>query len=214
MTMSQKNLYLVDDSYRDNDFFNSCDPDKLWIYDKLILSKKLGYICGPVGIEVPFPNNYIVRPVMNFQGLGLGAKKIWIDNSTDDLPVGYFWCQWFEGNHYSVDYNYGLPKLTVQGTRGQSISKWRSWKKVDHYIEFPKILDKFIDYPWINCEFIGDKLIEVHVRRNPDFKDDSIIEYIPKFYGDSLDPPAGYEYIDDPELHGRVGAWVKKSKKT
>jgi len=25
-------------------------------------------------------------------------------------------------------------------------------------------------YKWINCEFIGDKLIEVHFRRNPDFR--------------------------------------------
>ena len=25
-------------------------------------------------------------------------------------------------------------------------------------------------YEWINCEFIGDKLIEVHFRRNPDFR--------------------------------------------
>ena len=27
--------------------------DDLWALDKLILSKKLGYTCGPAGIEVP-----------------------------------------------------------------------------------------------------------------------------------------------------------------
>ena len=26
------------------------------------------------------------------------------------------------------------------------------------------------NYDWINCEFIGENLIEVHFRRNPDFR--------------------------------------------
>jgi hypothetical protein len=31
------------------------------------------------------------------------------------------------------------------------------------------------DYDWINCEFIGNQLIEVHFRRNPDFRYDNSV---------------------------------------
>jgi hypothetical protein len=31
------------------------------------------------------------------------------------------------------------------------------------------------DYDWINCEFIGNRLIEVHFRRNPDFRYDNSV---------------------------------------
>lgn len=37
-------------------------------------------------------------------------------------------------------------------------------------VKFPSILEKLVgNYDWINCEFIGNKLIEVHFRRNSDF---------------------------------------------
>lgn len=41
----------------DADVFDSINPDDLWCVDKLILSKKLGYLCGPAGI-VPAPRNW------------------------------------------------------------------------------------------------------------------------------------------------------------
>jgi hypothetical protein len=38
-------------------------------------------------------------------------------------------------------------------------------------VEFPEILNNLKgDYEWINCEFINGHLIEVHFRRNPDFR--------------------------------------------
>ena len=37
-----------------------CHPDDLWIFDKLILAKKLGYLCGPADVAVPESDNYIV----------------------------------------------------------------------------------------------------------------------------------------------------------
>ena len=87
----------------EQDVWNTVDPKHLWALDKLILSKHFGYVCGPVGVDVPKPGWYIVRPCVNAIGLGLGAQKLWIDKSTDDLPGGHFWCEWFEGRHLSVD---------------------------------------------------------------------------------------------------------------
>lgn len=191
-------------------FWLSADADDLWIMDKLILSRKLKYNCGPVGQDVPKPGYYCVRPCVNMLGLGLGAKKYWIDEETHTLTIGHFWCEWFEGRHLSVDYHKGQCVLVVEGHKQSStFTKWDRWIKLDEQIAMPKILQQFaFKYPNINCEFIGDNLIEVHLRSNPDFED-GITEFIPVWEGQDQEPPIGYRYIHYPDIHGRIGAFVK-----
>ena len=106
----------------DNEYYD-LSPDELWVYNKLQISRMMGYRCGPVGVNVPKPDNYIVRPAINFLGLGLGTKLMWLQDSTDDLPTGHFWCQVFRGNHYSVDYEYGKLVRVTQGIHGDDITK-------------------------------------------------------------------------------------------
>lgn len=184
----------------------------LWVLDKLILSKNLGYVCGPSGVNVPKPSHYIVRPCVNAFGLGLGARKEFIEDCTDHLPPGYFWCEWFEGDHLSVDYEYAEPYLTVQGFKEKStFTKWDRWLKIPTqsglYIpNFIKSIQK--KYKHTNAEFIGGRLIELHIRKNPDFGPDQK-EYIPVWKGQNTSPPDGYEYIEDADVHGRIGAWVR-----
>jgi hypothetical protein len=63
-------------------------------------------------------------------------------------------------------------------------------------------------YEWVNCEYIGDKLIEIHFRNNSDFTENRQ-EFIPVWEGEETTPPEGYEYIDYPDVHGRIGAFIK-----
>lgn len=186
-------------------------PEHMWIYDKLILSKKLGYICGPVGIDVTKPGWYIVRPIMNLMGLGFGAEKIWIEKDTDNLPIGYFWCEWFEGRHLSVDYYKGKPILCVEGFKdSEELMYWDAWSvilDIRNYLPIPEIL-KDIPYDYINCEFIGGKLIECQLRRNLDFQWNNS-EFIPVWEGENINPPDGWKYVEYPDLHGRIGAFIK-----
>jgi len=183
--------------------------DDLWIMDKLILSRKLGYVCGPTGLDVPHPGWYIVRPCVNMLGLGLGAERLWIEKETMHLPIGYFWCEWFSGRHLSVDYNYGIQRLAVEGFKSSetNFTKWDEWVRVSDKIPLPEILQD-LDYEWINCEFIGDKLIEVHLRKNEDFNG-GISHFIPVWVENPIAPPEGYRYIEYPDIHGRKGAYVK-----
>ena len=187
-------------------------PEDLWIFDKLILSRHLGYNCGPAGTCVPSSGYYIVRPCVNAFGLGLGAQKQYLQDTTNHLPPGHFWCEWFEGPHYSVDYEYKMQKLTVQGFKKEhTFTRWERWTKLDPQpeIKLPRVLENFqYRYQYINAEFIGDKLIEIHLRQNPDFPEGRN-EYIPVWEGQHEVPPKGYEYIEDPDIHGRKGAWVK-----
>lgn len=190
--------------------WKTADPDDLWVLDKLILSKKLNYNCGPVGLDVPVPGYYIVRPCVNMLGLGLGAQKVWIDKSTTHLPVGYFWCEWFDGRHLSIDYCNGKQVLAVEGHKPDStFTKWDHWVKVADRIKFPEVLSQFKEkYKFINCEFIGKKLIEVHFRQNEDFAG-NITHFIPVWAGESTEPPEGYAYREYPDVHGRIGAFIK-----
>ena len=185
-------------------------PEDLWIFDKLILSRYLGYTCGPTGTDVPIPGYYIVRPCVNAFGLGLNAQKHYIQDTTDYLTPGHFWCEWFEGDHISVDYKWGYPHLTVQGFKSDyTFTRWDRWSKIDHCIDLPKILKPFAKkYQWINCEFIGGNLIEVHLRSNPEFEWGNK-EFIPVWASKSINVPEGYRYIKYPDIHGRIGAYIK-----
>jgi hypothetical protein len=156
-----------------NDEWNQIHSDDLWIYNKLFLSRVLGYTCGPIGTTVPRPDFYIVRPMFNLLGMGRFARQEWIEKYTDQFHPAEFWCEIFEGEHLSVDFYQQKAELVVLGTRDskEPYYKWKKWEKIERDVPFPKILNKVKgDYDWINCEFIGDKLIEVHFRRNPDFR--------------------------------------------
>lgn len=156
-----------------NDEWNSIHSEDLWIYNKLFLSRVLGYTCGPVGTTVPKPDFYIVRPMVNLLGMGRFARQEWIEKYTDEFHPSEFWSEIFEGEHLSVDFRNKKAELIVLGTRSQKepYYKWNKWEKVNREVSFPDILNSLKgNYEWINCEFIGNKLIEVHFRQNPDFR--------------------------------------------
>ena len=189
--------------------WQNTDPDQLWVFDKLILARKMGYHAGPAGTDVPEPGYYCVRPCVNALGLGLGASRQWLDNNTDHLPLGSFWCEWFSGRHLSVDYRYGVQTLCAEGTNhSRDLSRWQRWQLTEDRAPLPGILDLFKTRPAVNCEFIGGRLIEVHLRANPDFRWGNT-EYIPVWQGESTHAPNGYRFVADPELHNRVGAFVR-----
>ena len=92
-------------------------PEDLWVYNKLQFSKLLGHICGPIGAPVPYPGWYMVRPRINFLGMGRNARKIWLTPNDDTEKYGYpseFWCEYITGDHISVDY-----EKKEQVTRGK-----------------------------------------------------------------------------------------------
>ena len=62
--------------------WSNCALEDLWIFDKLIVAKKAGHLCGPRGIPVPSPGKYFVRPVINIDGMGEKARIEYILNKT------------------------------------------------------------------------------------------------------------------------------------
>jgi len=145
-----------------DDEWNCIHSSDLWVYNKLILSRILGYSCGPAGTTVPKSDFYIISPCINFLGMSRFARIEWIENNTEHLHPSEFWCEVFKGEHLSVDFYQKIPKLVIKGTKKETdpLYKWNKWEKVNKKINFPKILDNLIgNYDWINCEFIENHLI-------------------------------------------------------
>lgn len=190
-----------------NDEWNKIHPSDLWVYNKLFLSRVLGYTCGPVGTTVPKPDFYIVRPSFNLLGMGRFARKEWLYKYTDHIHPAEFWCEIFEGEHLSVDFRNQESELVVLGTRDEDdpYYKWKKWEKLDLKIKFPDILNNLKgNYEYINCEFINGKLIEVHFRQNPDFRYNNTIA-IPVWDDEKVE---NMSFVEDVDYY-RKGFYIK-----
>jgi len=148
-------------------------PDLRWLYDRLQLSLALGYECGPAGTLPPRPGVWFVKPLINLNGMGVGAHPLRYDGGPA-FPVrpGSFWMPCFTGRHLSIDLERTASgwriALAVECTfRDHRPFEWRRVRNL------PALPDMFstlaIDVPWINVESIGNHLIELHLRRNHDF---------------------------------------------
>lgn len=185
------------------DEWNAIHPDDSWVYSKLFLSRRLGYLCGPAGCPVPQSGTYVVRPSINLLGMGRFSRIETLESDTNHLHPAEFWCEVFEGTHYSVDFQNKKSKLVVIGEKSNEdpLYKWKKWTKIDIEFDFPEILNDIRgDYEWINCEFIGDKLIEVHFRRNPNFRYGNTVA-IPVWKGEELPISDELTFIDAEEYH-------------
>jgi hypothetical protein len=196
----------------DRDVYDSCPVEWLWIYDKLIIARKQGVLAAPAGIPVPESAEYIVRPITNIRMMGRGASIQWMQAGDDEaVPNGHFWSEVLTGPHLSVDYHWGEQALTVQGHRAdpRRLDRFSRWARVDQNVPLPEILHGLEDHAeWINVEYIGDRIIEVHLRFNDDFANHDADEIVPVWPGQDPAPPGGWSWY--PSAAGeRLGFWTK-----
>lgn len=196
----------------DRDVYDSCSLDWLWIYDKLIIARKQGILAAPAGIPVPESGEYIVRPITNIRMMGRGARRMWIQAGDDEpVPDGYFWSEILTGPHVSVDYHWGEQALTVQGFRDNPtrLDRFSRWCKVELDRPLPEILHGLEDHSeWINVEYIGDKVIEVHLRLNDDFANHDADEIWPVWPESPRSQPDGVSWYAS-AAGERLGFWIK-----
>jgi hypothetical protein len=150
-------------------------------------------------VPVPYSGYYIVRPSINLLGMGRFSRIEWIEKDTEHFHPSEFWCEIFEGPHLSVDFQNKEPRLVVLGERDtdDELYRWKKWTKIDQHVDFPSILNNLKgEYEWINCEFIGNHLIEVHFRRNPDFRYGNTVA-IPVWKGDRPQKIGDLTFIED-----------------
>jgi hypothetical protein len=182
-------------------------PQHRNFFNKLWLSNELGYDCGPCGVAPSHDGYYIVRPIYNLSGMGAGARKVYIKaGDTSSVPPGYFWCEWFEGIHYSATYGPFIHNTKGEWTKkhcfigknqDNALTFFQKWYKINYVPTLSRFFHLLSDVPIINVEFIGDKPIEVHLRESPDPMAD---EVIPIWDGDQhkikILENKGYTYVE------------------
>lgn len=194
----------------DKDVWGRCPIDYLWVYDKLILARKLGYLAAPAGMAVPKPGWYIVRPITNIRMMSRGAKKLWLTpEDTDMVPDGSFWAEWFDGRHTSVDFHYGIQTLAVEGFRdNERLDRFSRWERIKDRYNFPEVLGELWRLtPWVNVEYVDSKIIEVHLRWNDDFSNHNSDTIYPVWCDESTPQPPGTRWYDSPG-GDRLGFWI------
>lgn len=147
-------------------------PKYRWIHNKLELAIRCGYNAGPIGSVVTSPGYYCVRPIYNLFGLGINAKKVWLEQKMkciENYHPSEFWCEWFDESHYSIDYIWNDGWQPIFATQGfnddEDLIHFNYWKKISPpNKKLPSFLDDLQDMEYINIEFKGDNIIEVHLR--------------------------------------------------
>jgi len=199
------------DIINDVDVWSTIPIQHLWIYDRLILSRRLGYQAAPAGIPVPSASWYIVKPITNLRGMARGAHRVWLEpDLTDSVPDGSFWMPWFRGRHISVDYHWGQQELAVEGfRRGDRLDRFTRWCRVRDEISLPPCLEPVAqDLEWINVEYIGGLAIEAHARYNDDFRNHHSDKIYPQWRDEPVEQPPGTSWY--PSAAGdRTGFWIK-----
>jgi len=192
--------------------WQSCPVSWLWIYDKLIIARKQNIMAAPSGIPVPRAGDYIVRPITNIWMMGRGAQKMSLAPGDEEaVPNGYFWSEVLEGDHVSVDYRWGEQVLAVQGFRDDPdrLDRFDRWEKIDRRYPLPYILQGLHHRArWINVEYIGNHIIEVHLRHNDDFANHDAGVIYPVWRDAPRAQPPGTEWYESP-CADRLGFWVE-----
>jgi len=167
----------------DDDAYKKYPHHRKW-FNKLYIAELFGYNCGPAGVDIPEDGTYVIRPVYNLSGMGVGAKVMDLKAGDESsTPPGYFWCEYLTGKHYSASYVWKYDRDMITGRwqqpwKGSScwegtnmpinLTKFVEWKRSDYIPEVPNELNELRDVKEINVEFKGNQVIEVHLRPSLD----------------------------------------------
>ena len=216
----------------DDEAYKKYPHHRKW-FNKLYVAELFKYKCGPCGTAPEEDGVYIVRPIYNLSGMGVGATVKEIKaGDVKATPPGYFWCEYLTGKHYSANYEWQYDRDSITGRWIQpwkksscwegvnmpiNVTKFVEWKRSDYAPRVPDQLAVLCDVKEINVEFKGDQVIEVHLRTSPDPNYDYLIPVWASDFGAKKQHMEmhGYDFIesydnadghlDDP----RIGFLVK-----
>jgi hypothetical protein len=106
--------------------------------------------------------------------MGAGSTIMELDpNDLTTVPPGYFWCEIFDGEHFSLDLSWKNNKWEItscyQGINNKDkLYKFHKWIRTSINYQIPEILNSLQLCKNLNIEIIDNKIIEVHLRSSPD----------------------------------------------
>lgn len=150
------------------------NPSFQHVYNKLWLCRTQNIKCAPCPIK---PESYPVfyKPIINFYSLGAYAFKASSEIDEDREHPGLFWMEYVEGDHYTVDgyWNKNEFRTEVIFKANKEEDIFQYWIPSSHDLEFIRdwAREHLSDYKGpINFEWIGDTIIECHLRNSSQLK--------------------------------------------
>lgn len=206
----------------DDEIFPEIKNELTWIYNKLSLSLVQGI---PATTDNNYPidrhKKYIVRPIINLNGMGRGAIILHGDDimAGHRIPDGYFLQPYLDGDVETIDFHLGNSVCRVIGSRRDDEISFDKWSKVDNrklniHPDIKNVIDKFEIF---NIELIHDNtsgldiVIDAHPSRwNPDFNNkDGATELTVVRDFEDLKKGDGKVFYYDHE-YNRIGFFVEK----
>lgn len=200
------------------DLYHQVPVEDRWIFNKLHLAERLGYVCGPVGTYPP-AGVYCVRPIMNLFGRGKGGFYK-VDTSRHNQsnfirnPDGYFWNEWFDGDWHWVQYINDIAVSYSTGVLERNILETNTVEsvlpvEVAKAPELPDFLKGFSRY--LLVEMKDDKIIEAAPRCMVGSPQQFIIDdykTIDPDYDPQLEWGASTDWILKNDPHGPHKGWT------
>lgn len=192
----------------DSGLYHKVPLEDRWIFNKLAVAERMGYDCGPSGTFPVEHGRYCLRPTNSIQGMGYGG---WYDinyagEGADLMRPGYFWCEWFEGEHSFVEYVNDRFSAGLAGTMDEATELLYFYE-----MEAVPLEPEFRDISrYMLVERIGGKVIEASTRlmgptarhkimeqyRKIDPTYDPYVEYGNYAMRRVTNTAGGYEWID------------------
>jgi len=158
-----------------------------WIFNKLTVAERMGYVCGPVGTTPDTRGKYIVRPIMSISGMGNGGFFLrdttqpgtaGIDkDQTPNANPGYFWVEEFTGHHNWTSYINDVPMYGTVGIRNGNDIKFTDDTNLTESIPLPDIFKGISRYMML--EHIGGNVIEISPRHTSGYaRQETVDDYL------------------------------------
>jgi hypothetical protein len=156
-------------------------PKYKWVYNKLEIAERQGFVCGPHGLQPPtFP--VFSKPIFNMRGMGAGSRIVrTLEEFEAFQRPGHIWMPLLTGEHVSSDAAVVNGKVCWWR---HSIGKPLKGGMFDYWTVLTESLPDVEAYcgSWIennlagytgmlNLETIGAKIIEVHLRFSDQWPD-------------------------------------------
>lgn len=194
------------------------DTEHRWVFNKLEVSLRGGLHAGPAAVPPRSDGFFISRPIYNLYGMGIGAEKFQYSEEEYEefvnyktVPPGFFWCEWLDGPHLSIDYQkYDDGSWEVSSVwegshySDTNLTKFSSWTRLPSQVA-PSPHDLPIHLDWLyqdteitffNVELREGRIVEIHLRPGDLMFNDLPVgtELVPVWQG--MERPQG-EWIPD-----------------
>jgi hypothetical protein len=174
-------------------------PAYKWVYDKLAVAETQDLACAPHGIE-PEAFPVFSKPIYNMRGMGAGSGVLRsLKEYRHRQRPGHMWMQLLEGDHVSTDAavvegEIRWQRHTVgQPLEGGMFDYWTvlaaSRPDIERYLE-TWVKTYMPGYTgMLNCETIGARIIEVHMRfadQWPDLYGEGWVDALVRLYAEGV----------------------------